>query len=58
MWRTSTYSGGNGNCVEIADLPGGMVAVRDSKITDGPVLRCERAAWVACLGAIKSGTVG
>ena len=30
LWRKSTYSGGNGSCVEIANL-GMAVAVRDSK---------------------------
>jgi hypothetical protein len=37
-WRKASRSGENGgNCVELADLPG-MVAVRDSKDPDGPVL--------------------
>ncbi|MFD0974457.1 DUF397 domain-containing protein, partial [Plantactinospora endophytica] len=30
-WRTSSRSGGNGNCVEVADNLGAVVAVRDSK---------------------------
>ncbi|MEV7964391.1 DUF397 domain-containing protein [Sphaerisporangium sp. NPDC088356] len=54
-WRKSSYSGGNGNCVEIADLSDGLVAVRDSKDPHGPVLKFGRAAWADCLGAVKRG---
>ncbi|MFC5748381.1 DUF397 domain-containing protein [Actinomadura rugatobispora] len=43
-WRKSSYTGSNGgNCVEVAGLPG-VVAVRDSKDPDGPVLLVSRAA--------------
>jgi hypothetical protein len=50
-WRKSSYSGSNGGeCVELAGFPG-MVAVRDSKDPDGPVLlmtpRALRAAVLA-----------
>ncbi|MFF8373498.1 DUF397 domain-containing protein [Streptomyces lydicus] len=30
-WRKSSYSSGGGNCVEVASLGAGTVAVRDSK---------------------------
>ncbi|MEO3826040.1 DUF397 domain-containing protein [Actinomadura sp. B10D3] len=45
-WRRSSYSGSNGgNCVELAGLAGAsVVAVRDSKDPDGPVLLLTRAA--------------
>jgi hypothetical protein len=45
-WRSSTYSGGNNECVEVADdLP--TVPVRDSKRPTGPALDFSRAAWQA-----------
>lgn len=45
-WRSSTYSGGNNECVEVTDnLP--TVPVRDSKHPTGPVLEFSRAAWQA-----------
>ncbi|MDQ3765088.1 MAG: DUF397 domain-containing protein [Actinomycetota bacterium] len=34
----STGSTGTGNCVEVANLPGGHRAVRDSKNPAGPTL--------------------
>ena len=43
-WQTSSYSGGQGECVEIAAVPG-LVPVRDSKRPEGPALGFERAAW-------------
>ncbi|WP_225635875.1 DUF397 domain-containing protein [Streptomyces solaniscabiei] len=47
-WRKSSYSDGNGgDCVEVADGVPGVVPVRDSKVTDGPVVLVRPAAWVA-----------
>jgi hypothetical protein len=43
-WRTSSYSSGNGQCVEVAHLPG-AIAVRDSKDPAGPKLMFTRADW-------------
>jgi hypothetical protein len=48
-WRKSKASQGNGNCVEMAALADGTVAVRDSKNPGGGVLvftRAEINAWV------------
>ncbi|WBB95204.1 DUF397 domain-containing protein [Solwaraspora sp. WMMA2080] len=53
-WRTSSYSGGTGNCVEVADNLPAVVAVRDSKDRSGPVLAFSPTAWAsftASLGA-------
>ncbi|WP_406727517.1 DUF397 domain-containing protein [Streptomyces sp. GD-15H] len=41
----SSYSSGSGECVEVAlDVPH-VVAVRDSKDPDGPILRLTAATW-------------
>ncbi|MFD5040644.1 DUF397 domain-containing protein [Streptomyces sp. NPDC058378] len=46
-WRKSSYSGSEGgNCVEVAAHPA-AVHIRDSKVTDGPVLTVPPAAWAA-----------
>jgi hypothetical protein len=37
---------GNGNCVEISPITGGVV-VRDSKNPVGPVLRYSATSWLA-----------
>ena len=48
VWRKSSFSNPSGNCVEAAELGGG-VALRDSRFPDGPSLRFSRAAWGAFL---------
>ncbi|MGI5203880.1 DUF397 domain-containing protein [Spirillospora sp. CA-108201] len=43
-WRKSSYSGGSGGeCVEIASVSG-LVLLRDSKDSGGPVLRLSPVA--------------
>jgi Domain of unknown function (DUF397) len=57
IWRKSSYSFSNGNCVEIALLPGGEVGLRDSKDVNGPILRVTRSvfgAFVDEVGACPS----
>lgn len=54
-WRKSSYSGGSGNCVEIADNLPGAVAVRDSKNPAGPALIFPPGAWSAFILGAKSG---
>jgi predicted secreted Zn-dependent protease len=54
-WRKSTYSGQDGNCVEIATNLPGIIAVRDSKNPDGPALSFTHSNWAAFIQGIKTG---
>jgi hypothetical protein len=54
-WRKSRQSGTEDACVETAFLPGGDVAVRDSKDRDGPVLRYTPGEWRAFIAGVKDG---
>lgn len=56
QWRKSSYSGGNGgNCVEVAVLPDGGRAVRDSKDPAGARLAFGADAWRAFVAGVKDG---
>lgn len=55
QWHTSTYSGGNGSCVEVASNLPGIVAVRDSKDRQGPELTVNNPAWSSFVQGIKQG---
>jgi Domain of unknown function (DUF397) len=51
-WRKSSFSDAGGNCVQMAALPDGRVAVRNSRAPDAGTVyftRAEIAAWL--LGA-------
>lgn len=56
-WRASSYSAASGNCVEIASLPTGRRAVRDSKNTTGPILILPLAEWSAFIAGVRAGCV-
>ncbi|MFE7749235.1 DUF397 domain-containing protein [Streptomyces sp. NPDC057428] len=48
-WHKSSYSGSEGgDCIEVSAHPA-AVHIRDSKVTDGPVLTVPPAAWAAFL---------
>jgi hypothetical protein len=54
QWRKSSYSGYNGNCVEVAGLGADRIGVRDSKAGAGsPVLQFSREDWAAFLATVK-----
>lgn len=58
-WVKSRRSGPTGgNCVEVAFLPGGEVAMRNSRHPDGPALIFSAAEWDAFLGGAADGEFG
>ncbi|MFE2970896.1 DUF397 domain-containing protein [Streptomyces sp. NPDC059340] len=56
-WATSSYSGGNGACIEVAKTGGGAF-FRDTKDRPRGVAAASGAAWASFLGAVKAGTLG
>ncbi|MGW5354853.1 DUF397 domain-containing protein [Streptomyces sp. NPDC004031] len=56
VWRKSSYSADNHQCIEVALLPTGHVATRDSKDDGtGPALVFTAAAWTAFHRAVADG---
>jgi len=54
MWRKAQLSVGNGACLEVAQM-NGMIALRDSKNPQGPMLTYTRVEWYAFLDGAKKG---
>jgi hypothetical protein len=54
-WQKSQYSNPNGACVEVAVLPDGGIAVRNSRFPSGPALVYTRAEIAAFLAGAKDG---
>nr|WP_202531775.1 DUF397 domain-containing protein [Streptomyces sp. SID8380] len=55
VWQKSLHSNSQGTCVEFAKLPGGDVAVRNSRHPEGPALVYTRAEIEAMLLGVKDG---
>ena len=56
-WFKSSASSAAG-CVEIAHLPAGGVAVRNSRYPAGPALVFTAAEWAAFVGGAQDGDFG
>jgi hypothetical protein len=54
-WRKSTRSGAVGNCVELAPLRTGDIAIRNSRFPAGPALIYSRDEMAAFLTGAKDG---
>jgi Domain of unknown function (DUF397) len=59
-WRTSSFSNSDdgNNCVEVAFLPGGDVAVRDTKAPSRTPHIHPAAAWSAFLRGVRAREFG
>ncbi|HEY6278008.1 MAG TPA: DUF397 domain-containing protein [Streptosporangiaceae bacterium] len=55
-WRTSSWSGYNGNCIQAARFTDRWIGVRDSKQNDaGSVLVFDQATWARFLAGVRNG---
>ena len=54
VWRKSTKSSANSQCLEVAVLKG-ATAIRDSKDPTGPALTFTPAKWAAFTAGVQAG---
>jgi Domain of unknown function (DUF397) len=57
-WMKSSYSGPQGNCVEVSYLADGQVAMRNSRHPSGLALVFTGAEWEAFLRGARDGEFG
>jgi hypothetical protein len=55
QWVKSSHSGYQGNCVEVAKLPTGEIAMRNSRFPSGPALVYTRDEINAFVAGAKDG---
>ncbi|MGW6460254.1 DUF397 domain-containing protein [Streptomyces sp. NPDC055078] len=55
-WTKSSYSGGNGACVEVKSPVVQRISVRDSKDTAGPSINFVPGSWNAFVTEIGQGS--
>ncbi|GGQ04404.1 DUF397 domain-containing protein [Streptomyces roseolilacinus] len=56
-WTKSSYSGGNGACVEVKSPVVASIAVRDSKVPAGPSITFVPDAWNAFVSEVSTGSL-
>jgi hypothetical protein len=56
--RSSRSAPTGGNCVEVAFLPDGHVAIRNSRQPAGPALVFTAPEWAAFVGGAEAGEFG
>ncbi|MER7046058.1 MULTISPECIES: DUF397 domain-containing protein [Streptomyces] len=54
-WTKSSYSGGNGACVEVRSPIERAISVRDSKVTEGPAITFVPGSWNAFVSEVGQG---
>jgi hypothetical protein len=55
-WQKSTYCA-DAACIEVAEIDGDFIGIRDSKRPDQPFLRFDHAEWLAFIECIKAGEI-
>ena len=54
-WTKSSYSTGNGACVEVKSPLLAAMAVRDSKVPEGPTLAFPAHSWNSFVAEVSRG---
>ncbi|MET7699184.1 DUF397 domain-containing protein [Streptomyces sp. NPDC005485] len=55
QWTKSSYSAGNGACVEVKSPALAAMAVRDSKVPHGPTLAFPAGSWNTFVAEVGRG---
>ncbi|MBT2231253.1 DUF397 domain-containing protein [Nonomuraea sp. NEAU-A123] len=54
-WRKSSFSGDNGDCLEVAPLSAGRVGIRDTEQPDMQPYVVSASVWAAFMDGAKRG---